>query len=221
MDERRFKRCATSAFSPNSATLCCSSSRTRSNGKLCAARQLFTTARALRSASGELEGEIRASPAALTRLREYRGSGHDACPFRAPNPADAASGSAASLDWLDMIVVFGVPGTACEYRMLHGADVLIAKLSRQRSGAYDKSLVARSPQGDGIVGATLVVARVGLPTARVRGAGRHKGVPYDGFGLAWHQWPLTKGCRTPRSQRCRQAFVPSRTLQVVVGEPSG
>ena len=37
--------------------------------------------------------------------------------------------------------------------------------------------------GEGIVGATLVVARVRLPKTCVRGAGRHKGVPYDGFGL--------------------------------------
>ena len=82
MDERRFKRWATSAFSPNSATLCCNSSRTRSNGKLWAARQLLTTARAPRSSSGELDGVISVSPAALTRLREYWGSGHDSCAFR-------------------------------------------------------------------------------------------------------------------------------------------
>ena len=36
-----------------------------------------------------------------------------------------------------------------------------------------------------LVGATLVVARVRLPTPLFAGTGRHKGVPYDGLGVVW------------------------------------
>ena len=38
----------------------------------------------------------------------------------------------------------------------------------------------RSLLGDGIVGATLVVALYGLPTPAFVGTGRRKGVPYEG-----------------------------------------
>ena len=47
-------------------------------------------------------------------------------------------------------------------------------------------------KGEGLVGATLVVARVGAANAGFAGTGRHKGVPYDGPAMLRRQWPLTK-----------------------------
>ena len=48
-------------------------------------------------------------------------------------------------------------------------------------------------EGEGLVGATLVVARVGLPTPAFAGTGRHKGVPYDRSAMCRVSWPLYQG----------------------------
>ena len=63
---------------------------------------------------------------------------------------------------------------------------------------YDKSVVARSPRGEGLVGATLVVARVGLPTPAFAGTGRHKGVPYYGAAMCGVSGHSPTICRTRR-----------------------
>ena len=93
MDDHRLRRCATSASPPSGATLSSSSIRTRSSGKLCAARQLLTILRARRRSLRELEGSISAAPAALTCVREYSGSVHAIEPVAEPDRTSAARDS--------------------------------------------------------------------------------------------------------------------------------